>query len=273
MLLLVQCLYVVLFNYVNVCIGSQSSAGLEKLWLELWYVPSHRFTGGFSACHEAPQDQRTVLTRLRAGWTAVFPYLLLFSPEKNLGKVIHHFLTCAACFHTGWLMPLKFNATLQTQGTSGEILPKKWWNGGFGRQSLGNWRMKYDELRLFCCVKTGTPGRWIPGTHGDAFRETMDINKPQQQRQRYKLLRFKNLSPIPRQILSPNGFQPLFARSLSTFPRFVRSVGTPTWGANGVRDLGVGQKTQGFLEFNWPILEYSVFHTPSVRLIQKLVTV
>lgn len=115
MLLLVQCLYVVLFNYVNVCIGSQSAAGLEKLWLELWYVPSHRFTGGFSACHEAPQDQRTVLTRLRAGWTAVFPYLLLFSPEKNLGKVIHHFLTCAACFHTGWLMPL-----------SGEILPKKW---------------------------------------------------------------------------------------------------------------------------------------------------
>ena len=92
MLLLVQCLYFVLFNYVNVCIGSQSSAGLDKLWLELWYVPSHRFTGGFSACHEAPQDQRTALTRLRAGWTAVFPYLLLFSPEKNLGKVIHHFL-------------------------------------------------------------------------------------------------------------------------------------------------------------------------------------
>ena len=203
MLLLVQCLYFVLFNYVNVCIGSQSSAGLEQFvaWTS---VPSPSIHRWFSACHEAPQDQRTVLTRLRAGWTAVFPYLLLFSPEKNLGKVIHHFLTCAACFHTGWLMPL-----------SGEILPKKWWNGGFGRQSLGNWRMKYDELRLFCCAKNRDPFfRWIPGTHGDAFRETMDINKPQQQRQRYKLLRSKNLSPKPRFKSFPPWFSAPFRQVL-----------------------------------------------------------
>lgn len=34
----------------------------------------------------------------------------------------------------------------------------------------------------------------------------------------------------------------------------------------GFVTLGVGQKSQGFLAFNWPILEYSVFHTPIVRV-------
>lgn len=61
---------------------------------------------------------------------------------------------------------------------------------------IGGWNMM--NCAFFVVQKTGTPGRWIPGTHGDAFRETMDINKPQQQRQRYKLLRSKNLSPKPR---------------------------------------------------------------------------
>lgn len=65
------------------------------------------------------------------------------------------------------------------------------------------------NFAFFVVQKTGTPGRWIPGTHGDAFRETMDINKPQQQRQRYKLLRSKNLSPQTTfQILSPMVFSP-----------------------------------------------------------------
>ena len=41
----------------------------------------------------------------------------------------------------------------------------------------------------------------------------------------------------------------------------------------GFVTLELAKKSQGFLAFNWPILEYSVFHTPIVRLIQKLVTV
>ena len=83
--------------------------------------------------------------------------VVVFTWKKLGGRWFTLFLTCAACFHTGWLMPLKFNATLQTQRTSGErSYPKKWWNGGFGRQSLGNWRVKYDEHPLFLlCKKPG----------------------------------------------------------------------------------------------------------------------